>query len=104
MRNLKSLFPDRFTGTAQELQSTVKDTIQALVVDGSYLHDIVPGSVRVASASVLLLLKFRRMTNSILPIQSLLQPASCSTSTNGARYLPATETHSEALSPNHLLR
>lgn len=49
IRNLKSLFPDRFTGTAQELQSKVKDIIHSWVRDGLYLHDVIPGSVRVAS-------------------------------------------------------
>ncbi|KAF9780419.1 hypothetical protein BJ322DRAFT_1220931 [Thelephora terrestris] len=44
VRNLKSLFPDRFTGTAQELQSKVKATIDTWVRDGSYLHDVTPGS------------------------------------------------------------
>jgi len=44
VRNLKLLFPDRFTGSAQQLQSMVKATIESLVGDGSYLHDIAPGS------------------------------------------------------------
>jgi hypothetical protein len=46
VRNLKSLFPDRFTGTAQDLQSMVKATIDTWVRDGSYLHNITPGLVR----------------------------------------------------------
>ncbi|KAF9786188.1 hypothetical protein BJ322DRAFT_1020281 [Thelephora terrestris] len=44
VRNLKSLFPDRFTGSAQQLQSKIKATIETWVADGSYLHDSTPGS------------------------------------------------------------
>jgi hypothetical protein len=52
VRNLKSLFPDQFTGTAQELQSWIRNTVKIWVGDGSYLHDTVPGSVRVLTTSL----------------------------------------------------
>jgi hypothetical protein len=45
VRNLKTLFPDNFTGNPQHYQAAVRDTIYAWVQDGSYLHDTVPGSV-----------------------------------------------------------
>ena len=96
VRNLKSLFPDRFTSTAQELQSMVKATVETWVGDGSYLHDVTPGSVRNARTPLKLPAHlFPRTTKFILPIQSSLPPPSYSTSTNGVRYPPMTQTHSK---------
>lgn len=53
VRNLKLLFPDHFTGTAQELQSQIQATVQRWVGDGSYLHDVVPVSVCVITIVLL---------------------------------------------------
>jgi hypothetical protein len=46
VRNLSSLFPVRFAGTPEELQSHIRDTVRKLVGDGSYLHETTPDSVR----------------------------------------------------------
>lgn len=60
VRNLKLLFPDQFTGTAQELQLRIGETIWGWVGDGSYLHDTAPGSVRVTTTSLFPFLMFRQ--------------------------------------------
>lgn len=105
VRNIKSLFPDRFTGSAQELQSKVKATIDTWVRDGSYLHDIIPGSVRIARTPFEPPTHvFLRMIKFILAIRSLLPLPSYSTSTNGARYLPTIQTRSKGRSRNHSSR
>jgi len=48
VRNLKSLFPDSFTGSSQELQLQISNTVKMWAGDGAYLHDTVPGSVRIS--------------------------------------------------------
>ena len=45
VRNLKTLFPDGFNGTAEEYQARIRKTISAWVNDGSYLHSSAANSV-----------------------------------------------------------
>jgi hypothetical protein len=47
VRNLKSLFPDNFSGNPEDQRTTTRDFIAAWVADGSYLHDTVLDSVSV---------------------------------------------------------
>jgi len=45
VRNLKTLFPDGFNGTAEEYQAHIRKTISAWIGDGSYLHGVTANSV-----------------------------------------------------------
>lgn len=104
VRNLKSIFPDSFTGTGRALQLQISDTVKSLVGDGSYLHDSVPGSVCISTTNPRLgFLTHSRINNSILLTPSSLPPRGRSTSTSGSGFQLKAKILSRGLFPSRLL-
>ena len=102
VRNLKTLFPDNFSGNPEDRQGMIKDVISTWVANGSYLHDVVPGSVGAClppmSHAVIISSRLPRST-SVTP--SLHQPASRFISTDGQIFQHSTVIPSMVRSQSH---
>lgn len=104
VRNLRTLFPDGLSCNPEAQQTATRDIISVWVADGSYLHDVVPGSVSARACSPF----FRMLTTcSRTPRSTLVTPSSCQranrfTSTSGQTFQRLTVIHSMGQFLSHL--